>query len=60
MKEFLLQIVSFPEYEKFVSVFKISNNKDKDIEETIWQALSKGIIFFNFKFNEFKIDSNLK
>ena len=55
MKEFLLQIVSFPEYEKFVSVFKISNNKDKDIEETIWQALSKGIIFFSFNLTNLKL-----
>jgi hypothetical protein len=54
MKEFLLQIVSFPEYEKFVSVFKISNNKDKDIEETIWQALSKGIKFLSFNLTNLK------
>ena len=45
MKEYLIKIVSFAEYDKFVSVFKVSNNKDKDVEETIWQALSKGIFF---------------
>ena len=44
LKEYLMRIVTHPNYEAYINLFLINNqNCGDDIEESIWRALSKGM-----------------